>query len=274
MAGDPRILLQNVRSHPLPMLVHFDGTDAMKQADKALASASRGLSFFGGREEKYSQAADLYVQAANGQFITPLCPPRHEIDTNSLSHPEIEFRGRASAREGCRDPEHEAERACRCRKHHGRCTYFPDTSSPIYSFDGRTLLRICGFSRLSRSTARTDPKTPSAASNSPSILTVSPGASDAQHNTRKRPAKSTNSNFRMPKKHSNATKRPRNGTTRITHRRSSSLQKIKVCPPANCGFQTSEPPFSESGRNQCSGRRLHQGQTELRENFTLFRLTH
>ncbi|KAI1169494.1 alpha-soluble NSF attachment protein [Nemania sp. FL0916] len=45
MSGDPRALLQ--------------------KADKALASASGGFSFFGGREDKYMNAADLYVEAAN-----------------------------------------------------------------------------------------------------------------------------------------------------------------------------------------------------------------
>ncbi|KAI1473986.1 TPR-like protein [Daldinia eschscholtzii] len=45
MAGDPRALLQ--------------------KADKALSSASGGFSFFGGREEKYQNAADLYIEAAN-----------------------------------------------------------------------------------------------------------------------------------------------------------------------------------------------------------------
>ncbi|KAI5863439.1 TPR-like protein [Durotheca rogersii] len=45
MAGDPRALLQ--------------------KADKALAGASSGFSLFGGREEKYMNAADLYVEAAN-----------------------------------------------------------------------------------------------------------------------------------------------------------------------------------------------------------------
>ncbi|EEA22659.1 vesicular-fusion protein S17 [Talaromyces marneffei ATCC 18224] len=43
--GDPRALLQ--------------------KADKALSGASTGFSFFGGRSEKYENAADLYVQAAN-----------------------------------------------------------------------------------------------------------------------------------------------------------------------------------------------------------------
>ncbi|KUI67249.1 hypothetical protein VM1G_03523 [Cytospora mali] len=45
MAQDPRALLQ--------------------KADKMLASASGGFSLFGGREEKYQNAADLYLQAAN-----------------------------------------------------------------------------------------------------------------------------------------------------------------------------------------------------------------
>jgi alpha-soluble NSF attachment protein len=37
----------------------------MIQADKALSGASGGLSWFGGRTEKYENAADLYTQAAN-----------------------------------------------------------------------------------------------------------------------------------------------------------------------------------------------------------------
>ncbi|KAB5528182.1 vesicular-fusion protein sec17 [Coniochaeta sp. 2T2.1] len=45
MAQDPRALLQ--------------------KADKALSAAGGGFSFFGGREEKYQNAFDLYVQAAN-----------------------------------------------------------------------------------------------------------------------------------------------------------------------------------------------------------------
>ena len=35
------------------------------KADKALSGASGGFSFFGGREDKYQNAADLYIQAAN-----------------------------------------------------------------------------------------------------------------------------------------------------------------------------------------------------------------
>ncbi|KAK1765568.1 soluble NSF attachment protein [Phialemonium atrogriseum] len=45
MAQDPRALLQ--------------------KADKAIQSASGGFGFFGGREDKYQNAADLYMQAAN-----------------------------------------------------------------------------------------------------------------------------------------------------------------------------------------------------------------
>ncbi|KAI1631931.1 alpha-soluble NSF attachment protein [Biscogniauxia mediterranea] len=45
MSGDPRALLQ--------------------KADKALSSASSGFSLFGGREDKYMNAADLYIEAAN-----------------------------------------------------------------------------------------------------------------------------------------------------------------------------------------------------------------
>jgi hypothetical protein len=35
------------------------------QAQKQLQSAGGGFSFFGGREEKYQEAADLFTQAAN-----------------------------------------------------------------------------------------------------------------------------------------------------------------------------------------------------------------
>ncbi|CAK7218732.1 vesicular-fusion protein S17 [Sporothrix curviconia] len=52
MSQDPRALLQ--------------------QADKALSGASSGFSFFGGREQKYRDAADLYVQAANAFRIQNL----------------------------------------------------------------------------------------------------------------------------------------------------------------------------------------------------------
>ncbi|GAB1191117.1 soluble NSF attachment protein [Aspergillus pseudonomiae] len=45
MAQDPRVLLQ--------------------KADKALQGAGSGFSFFGGRTEKYENAADLYTQAGN-----------------------------------------------------------------------------------------------------------------------------------------------------------------------------------------------------------------
>ncbi|KAE8376435.1 soluble NSF attachment protein [Aspergillus bertholletiae] len=45
MAQDPRVLLQ--------------------KADKALQGAGSGFSFFGGRSEKYENAADLYTQAGN-----------------------------------------------------------------------------------------------------------------------------------------------------------------------------------------------------------------
>lgn len=40
-------------------------TADVSQADKTVASASGGFSFFGGREDKYQEAVDLYIQAAN-----------------------------------------------------------------------------------------------------------------------------------------------------------------------------------------------------------------
>lgn len=45
MASDPHFLLQ--------------------KAEKAVSSAGGGFSFFGGRTEKWENAADLYTQAAN-----------------------------------------------------------------------------------------------------------------------------------------------------------------------------------------------------------------
>jgi alpha-soluble NSF attachment protein len=46
----------------------------MIQADKALQAASGGFSFFGGREEKYQNAFDLYVQAANAFKMAKMSP--------------------------------------------------------------------------------------------------------------------------------------------------------------------------------------------------------
>ena len=40
-------------------------TNYMSQANKALGSAGGGFSFFGGKTEKFENAADLYTQAAN-----------------------------------------------------------------------------------------------------------------------------------------------------------------------------------------------------------------
>lgn len=59
MAQDPRLLLQ--------------------KADKTAQGATGGLSLFGGRQEKWENAADLYSQAANAfrvqkQSQSPSCP--------------------------------------------------------------------------------------------------------------------------------------------------------------------------------------------------------
>lgn len=42
-------------------MLTFRGTQAQKQ----LQSAGGGFSFFGGREDKYQEAADLFIQAGN-----------------------------------------------------------------------------------------------------------------------------------------------------------------------------------------------------------------
>lgn len=78
MAQDPRVLLQKVRDSFPPLsfprcclYTSYDGekrhgTDGhLLQAEKALQSASSGFSLFGGKTEKYENAADLYTQAAN-----------------------------------------------------------------------------------------------------------------------------------------------------------------------------------------------------------------
>jgi alpha-soluble NSF attachment protein len=43
-----------------------------EQAEKTLSSASGGFSFFGGREDKFQNAADLYVQAGNAYKMQKL----------------------------------------------------------------------------------------------------------------------------------------------------------------------------------------------------------
>jgi hypothetical protein len=48
-----------------PTIVIEELTIWSKQADKTLAGAGAGFSFFGGREDKYQNAVDLYIQAAN-----------------------------------------------------------------------------------------------------------------------------------------------------------------------------------------------------------------
>ncbi len=73
MAQDPRALLQQVRfvshfwhaSRSRASVALTGSLGGGKQADKTLASASGGFSFFSGREDKYQNAADLYIQAAN-----------------------------------------------------------------------------------------------------------------------------------------------------------------------------------------------------------------
>lgn len=70
MAQDPRALLQKVRfylphhSNP-PHVQRLRCRWHATQADKAAAGAGGGFSLFGGRQEKWEAAADLYNQAAN-----------------------------------------------------------------------------------------------------------------------------------------------------------------------------------------------------------------
>lgn len=64
MAQDPRALLQKVSSY-VQCLPTVPSDYPNLQADKAAQSAGSGFSFFGGRTEKFENAADLYTQAAN-----------------------------------------------------------------------------------------------------------------------------------------------------------------------------------------------------------------
>lgn len=52
---------------PLPRDAHATAqlTTQRQQAEKTLQSAGSGFSFFGGREEKYQNAADAFIEAAN-----------------------------------------------------------------------------------------------------------------------------------------------------------------------------------------------------------------
>ena len=43
------------------------------QAEGALSGAGKGFSFFGGREEKYQNAADLFIEAANAFKMQRQC---------------------------------------------------------------------------------------------------------------------------------------------------------------------------------------------------------
>lgn len=59
MAQDPRVLLQ--------------------KADKAAQGATGGFSLFGGRAEKWENAADLYTQAANAFRVQKQSKLKHTI---------------------------------------------------------------------------------------------------------------------------------------------------------------------------------------------------
>jgi alpha-soluble NSF attachment protein len=74
MSQDPRALLQKACDTPLPTTYAL----TLLQADKAASAAGGGFSFFGGRAEKYENAAELYIQAANAFRMqkqgAPSCP--------------------------------------------------------------------------------------------------------------------------------------------------------------------------------------------------------
>ena len=62
MAQDPRALMQKVRLTP-PITSRWIAD--LEKADKAAVGAGTGFSLFGGRTEKWENAADLYTQTAN-----------------------------------------------------------------------------------------------------------------------------------------------------------------------------------------------------------------
>ena len=53
----------------------------MAQARKTLASAGGGFSFFSNKDDKYQNAADLYVQAANAFRLEKLSACPHTLRT-------------------------------------------------------------------------------------------------------------------------------------------------------------------------------------------------
>lgn len=71
MALDPRALEEKVRSNPA-MRPPQAAANQYTQAKKTLQSASGGFGFFSNKEDKYQNAADLYVQAANAYRLERL----------------------------------------------------------------------------------------------------------------------------------------------------------------------------------------------------------
>jgi len=58
-------LTLHTTSRKLQLVISADKLTTPRQADKAAQGAGGGFSLFGGRTEKYENAADLYTQAAN-----------------------------------------------------------------------------------------------------------------------------------------------------------------------------------------------------------------
>ncbi|CEJ80504.1 Putative Vesicular-fusion protein sec17 [[Torrubiella] hemipterigena] len=72
-----------------------DPHSLLQKADKALSGAGSGFSFFGGREEKYQGAVDLYIQAANAFKMQQLhtdagkaFEKAADIQTRNLNEPD------------------------------------------------------------------------------------------------------------------------------------------------------------------------------------------
>jgi alpha-soluble NSF attachment protein len=98
MAQDPRALLQKVCCPYLPMTLRFPKVLSdflLAQADKTLSTAGGGFSLFGGKTQKYEDAADLYNQAANafrlqksGKEAGQAFEKAANIQTKNLNEPD------------------------------------------------------------------------------------------------------------------------------------------------------------------------------------------
>lgn len=96
-----------------------DPRGLLQKAEKALQSASGGFSFFGGREEKYQNAADAFIEAANAflmqsQFLEAgqTFEKVADIQANQLKEPDDAARSRIDASKAYRKVDPAASARC------------------------------------------------------------------------------------------------------------------------------------------------------------------